>query len=329
MLEVKDIFVTVVVVVQNQCSEIESTLRYISNCMTGKVVDYEIVVVDNASFDQTYSVLQTLTGIEGIPNVQVYTLTKEVDNETAVWIGLERGLGDYFLVFDPNVDDLSNLSEILAVAVSDTDVVFIHNTNEIKQSMGYRFGNYIFNILYKKSKGIDLLKEAPSYRLLSKRVVNFMSQYSEPTRIYRYLPATSGFAKEYMVYSSLKDPIGKKRLRESLGKGWRLLLSTTTPMRVVNVVCLFGAFANIIYSAYVLIIGVFLENVAKGWVSTSLQISGMFFLISLVLFIFGEYILRITQKTNGDPEYHIGQELTSAKLTRRDRLNIEVCDDKG
>ena len=55
----------------------------------------------------------------------------------------------------------------------------------------------------------------------------------------------------------------------------------------------------------------------------SLQQSGMFFLISLVLLVLGEYILHMASLSNEGPLYHVGQEFTSARMTRREKLNIE------
>ncbi len=94
-------------------------------------------------------------------------------------------------------------------------------------------------------------------------------------------------------------------------------------MRLVTTLSLFGAIANVVYSAYVIAIGLFKADVAPGWVTLSLQQSGMFFLISLVLLVLGEYILQMASLSNEGPSYNVGQEFTSAVITRRERLNIE------
>jgi hypothetical protein len=104
----------------------------------------------------------------------------------------------------------------------------------------------------------------------------------------------------------------------------RLLVSTTrAPMRMVTAISLFGAIANLIYSAYVIAVALFKQDVATGWTSLSLQQSGMFFLISMVLFVLGEYILSVVSLSNEGPKYHVGQEFTSARIVRREKLNVE------
>jgi hypothetical protein len=103
-----------------------------------------------------------------------------------------------------------------------------------------------------------------------------------------------------------------------------LLVSTTrAPMRLVTSLSLFGAATNLVYSVYVVAVGFLKVDVAPGWVSMSLQQSGMFFLISLVLLVLGEYILHMANLSNEGPLYHVGQEFTSAHMTRREKLNIE------
>ena len=102
-----------------------------------------------------------------------------------------------------------------------------------------------------------------------------------------------------------------------------MVSTSRLPMRFVTLLSLFGACANLIYSFYVMFIWFFKESVAPGWVSSSLQMSGMFLLISLVLLVLGEYILYMASLYNEGPQYHVGQEFTSAKMTRLEKLNLE------
>lgn len=94
-------------------------------------------------------------------------------------------------------------------------------------------------------------------------------------------------------------------------------------MRLVTTLSLFGALVNLFYSTYVIAVALLKPDVAPGWVTLSLQQSGMFFLISLVLLILGEYILHTASLSNEGPRYHVAQEFTSAVITRREKLNIE------
>jgi polyisoprenyl-phosphate glycosyltransferase len=318
------IFLSIVLVVKNQSSELHSLLTETAAAIRPHVSDYELIVIDNASQDDSVAVFKGLTEHSGVPNVQVYALTKEVDADIATAVGLESALGDFITVIDPLTDDIAFLPDMLEHAVRGADVVFATNQCRPRQSIAYRICFSIFDFLFKTFNGIYLAKEAPHYRVLSRRVANFILQHPTPLVTYRHLPATGGFSKINLTYRAECRPSRPKRLGDSIERGVRLLVSTTRgPMRLVTSLSLFGAFANLVYSGYVIAIAVFKTDVAPGWVTLSLQQSGMFFLISLVLLVLGEYILQVASSSTEGPLYHVAQEFSSAVMPKREKLNVE------
>ena len=322
-------FLSVVFVVRNQALSIEKILTDAASVIGQIVSDYELIIVDNASDDDSVAVMKRLTGEQGLANLQVYALTQEVDADAASWVGMENALGDFVAVIDPLADDIGFLPEMLDQAVRGADVVFANNEQKPVQSLAYRSAFTLFHGLYNWFNGVHLAKEAPFYRILSKSVINFILQHPQPTVTYRHLPATGGFSRAYLSYSSMPKACPKKRLGESIDRGMRLLVSTTrAPMRLVTTLSLFGTVANLVYCVYVVAVGLLKTDVAPGWISVSLQQSGMFFLISLVLLVLGEYILNMASLSNEGPRYHVGQEFTSARMTRLEKLNIEEVSSK-
>lgn len=319
------IFLSVVLVVRNQAQELLPILNEATQAITPLVSDYELIIVDNASTDESVQELKKLSGENGLPNLQIYALTKEVDADIASWVGLENALGDFVAVAEPLTAEISFLPVMLDHAVKGADVVFAANEQKVPQSIGYRFGFFAFNTLYKWLTGIHLAKEAPQFRVLSKRVVNFILQHPHPAITYRHLPASGGFTKANLSYSAIPKRSRVKHLGDSIDRGMRLIVSTSRlPMRVVTALSLFGAVSNLLYSVYVIAIALLKTNVTPGWVTLSLQQSGMFFLISLVLLVLGEYILQMSSLSNEGPLYHVAQEFTSVIMTKQQKLNIEV-----
>ena len=321
------IFLSVVLVVRNRADALEQTVREATAAIELLVRDYELIVVDNASDDTSIAALKILTGEHGLPNLQVYVLTKAVDSDVASWVGVENALGDYIAVVDVFTDDIHFLPTMLEKAVSGADVVFAQNTTRAPQSVGYRIGFSAFNFIYCWFNGVNLHREAPLFRILNKRVANFILQHPQPALTYRHLPATGGFSKVNLTYKHVPAAPTRKSLGDGVDRGIRLIVSTTrAPMRLVTSLSLFGAVANVVYSAYIIAVAIMKVDVAPGWVTLSLQQSGMFFLISLVLLVLGEYILHVANVSNEGPLYHVAQEFTSAVMTRRDKLNVEVSD---
>lgn len=318
------IFLSVVVVVRNRAPLLKELLVETSSAISNLVSDYELIVVDNGSDDGSVLELKNLVSESGLPNLQVYALTKEVDADTATWAGLENALGDFIAVVDPMMDDVAFLRTMIEQSVSGADAVFAMNLQKPPQGLAYRFAFAVFNLFYRAFNGIHLVKDVPKCRILSKRVVNFILQHAAPAQAYRHLPATGGFARVNLTYSMRPKVVGKAVLGDSIDRGVRSLVSTTRgPMRLVTTLTLFGAVSNVLYSFYVVAIAILKADVAPGWVTLSLQQSGMFLLLSLVLLVMGEYTLHMARLSNEGPPYHVAQEFTSAVLTRRLKLNVE------
>lgn len=321
------VFLTIVCVVRDHATSLETWAEQLAAEVQPIVRDYDIVFIDNASEDDSLAVLQKMTGPGGCANIQVFGLAKKVDQDTAVCLGLESALGDYVAVIDPLSDDIKFLREMLCHAVLGTDVVFAKNSERAPQTFSYTFANALFNLLYKRLGGVDLNSEAPRYRILARKVVNFLLKHPRMPIMYRHLPVTAGFVRVNLTYARSLVHLPKKQIIDGIDRGMQMLVSSNrAPMRLVTGISLLGAYANLLYSLYVVAIALFKEDVAPGWVSMSLQQSGMFFLISLVLMVLGEYILTMVSLSGEGPTYRIAQEFTSMHMTRHNQLNVSSVD---
>lgn len=190
--------------------------------------------------------------------------------------------------------------------------------------MVHSIASGVFRAAIRHLLGIDASREMPFFRVLSRKVINFMLQHQASGLSYRLLPAVSGFSKATVTYDrSIQPP--PRNLLDDIERGMRLLVSSSFgPMRVVTLLSLFGAVINLLYSFYVMAIALFKVEVAPGWVTLSLQQSGMFFLFSLVLLVLGEYILHMAKLAANVPSYYVTDDFTSAVITRRNRLNVEI-----
>lgn len=317
---------SVVFSVQNEAGIIPDIIARIERITSSLASDYEIVIVDNGSTDQTSTILQQLTSESGEANLQVYTLADRVDDLTARWVGVENALGDIVISIDPRHGDIDHLELLAREAANGNDIVFTRRTfprgrRILPRTLVYK----AFGVATKVSTGLDLDSYSTSLIAISRKVVNYMLQFPDPQIKFRNLPSTTGFRRTSITIPQWRSNGKDIKLRESLSRGIQLVTSSSEhPLRLTTSLSAFGAFASFAYSVYVVLIWAFKEDVAPGWVSLSMQQSGMFFLISLVLLVLSEYVLEISRKANSGPAYYIANELTSAKLTRKERLNVEV-----
>jgi hypothetical protein len=83
---------------------------------------------------------------------------------------------------------------------------------------------------------------------------------------------------------------------------------------MVTVAGMIGALLNLLYALYVLGIYLVKPDVIAGWTTLSLQQSGMFFFICLILAVLSEYVGTILGEVRSRPLYFIAHEANSSVL---------------
>lgn len=325
MVQPYPILLSVVVPLRNAAGRVRALIEPLVAELSAHVEDFEVVVVDNGSDDGSAREYADLVGEGGLPNLQIYRLIREVDFEIAVWAGVENALGDYVLVLDPLNEDLSFLPQAVEKISEGVDLVTIRNTTPKPMSGPERLLDRLFRGAYRKLVGVDLATEGASCRIISKRVVSFLMEQPKPALRYRALPALAGFPKASLDYPGPRAAKDQAGLRTKARRGLNLLFAQTMlPLRLASALAITGATLNLIYSGYVILIRLFKADVMPGWTTLSLQQSGMFFLLSLVVFILVEYVAQMLVWTLEGPSYYLAGEHTSTVMTRRSRLNVEA-----
>ena len=158
------VFLSVVCAVRNQAQELPEALERLTQTLYYLVSDYELIIVDNGSDDETVQLLKELTDSSGYPNIQVFALTKWVEDDVASWAGLENSLGDFAVVTGFDKEQVELIPKMLEKAVDGFDVVIAQNTERERQGLLYRIAGSIFHRLYDLFCDIDLRAQTPDYR---------------------------------------------------------------------------------------------------------------------------------------------------------------------
>ena len=319
----KQQFLSLVMTINEESLDMVPILASAERIGRGFGQDYELIVLLNGPMKKLTQDLAQLCETGKTPNLQVFILASQVDRDLAAWAGIEYAMGDLVAVLDPSQDDIDALPNLLEKSQEGYDVVLGINTRKRRQSLAYRFSSSLFSRLGKKLLNTDPTRELPFYRVLTRNYVNFMLRHRPTNGTYRWLPAQSGYKRTVVHYESNITPPAN-HLLDDIDRGLRLLVSSTYgPMRAVTFLTLFGAVANLLYSLYVIVIALLKDDIAPGWVTMSLQNSGMFFLFSLVLLVLGEYVLHMAKLASNAPSYDVLEEYTSTVMTRTEQLNVE------
>lgn len=276
---------------------------------------FEIVLVDDGSTDETAAVIQPL--LKKIQRVRYLRLSRKFGRDIALSAGIESAIGDFVVTLDPRTDPIDIIPTMIAACRKSGGIV--HGMAEdaerrsfLRESIGSFFRSYC-----RKHIGVDIKRGVSDLRVMSRQAVNALLQIREQSRYLRVLTLTLGYQHEFFPYRHAPRSGGGR------DPGWAVEVSTAIdllaantrhPLRLVTVAGLIGAFLNLIYAVYVVVIFLIKPNVAAGWTTLSLQQSGMFFFVCLILAVLSEYVGTILGEVRSRPLYFIAQEANSSVL---------------
>ena len=322
--------ISVVSAVYNAEPWLEAYLREMHAFLSARFKDFEIVIVDNASTDGTVAVIERLQ--EELPNIQLYCLMRQLNQESAFVVGLEQAIGDAVITIDANYDPPEAVDGLLERYYQDgVDIVYGVREHSDERPPGgayYRLAKGFFKV-YKAVTKNDLPVLASMFRLLSRRALNSFLDNRERYSLFRVMSAFAGLPYSEIRYQGINrsgTPLETSYAKATYRAGRILLLSSHEPLRFLSLLAVAGALFNVIYSIYVLAVNIFKADVAEGWTSLSLQSSLMFFLLFLILGVLSEYIGRLFIYSQNRPPYLIAREKRSLVLSRKQELNITAGD---
>lgn len=329
----KEAFPSVVAVLGNAERFAETYLQRLHAVMSSNFEHYEIIVVDDGSSDGTAEIISAAQ--KKYPSIVRYSLIRPHGIGVAQIAGLDNAIGDFTIILDPRLDQPEIIPDMVEKALDGADLVYALPKDRVTgQGAGNKMANWFLKSVA-KAKRIDLPPSTSSCRLFSRTVLNFVVKLSDRHRVLTLAPAMAGFGYDTLVYEreyiglkqdgsdTGKPSTGPLRMFQRIGSGLRLLFGVSvTPLRMASWMALSVSALTLLYSLYVVIAWLLLDQVAPGWVSLSLQISGLFFVTSLVLAVLSEYVLQVLDSTGRRPLYFVAGQNFSDQLSYDQSLNV-------
>jgi glycosyltransferase involved in cell wall biosynthesis len=319
-----DRFVSIVATLHNDADIVESYIRDTIPVLRDNYTNYELVLVDDGSRDETVAkVTALLTEYEGI---RLLRLSREFGEEVAITAGLDTVIGDFTVVMLPCMDPPDMIPELVRRCMDGIDVVFgVLRIHSSQSWLARQAGNLFFWYCRRLLK-LDLPRYSTQFRCLSRQAVNAIIRIKDSYRYLRLFSTFVGYERQQFLYDPLNRG-GKYKPRgffQSVNQAIALIIENSPhPLRFVSWLGLLAATGNLFYVAYVFGVYLFSEDIAKGWTTLSLQSAGQFFLISVILTALCEYTGRMLNRLRDRPLYYLMEERNSSVLlVDKERHNI-------
>ncbi|ADM10425.1 putative glycosyl transferase [Parvularcula bermudensis HTCC2503] len=277
------------------------------------VTDYELLVVDDGSTDNTAGVLRSLR--EAWPHLRYVILSRNFGHQAAVRAGLSRARGRAVIVMDADMQHPpSVLIEMISAWRSGADVVHAVRRYGATIPLFKRLTSGLYYRLLNLISDARLETGAADFYLLDERVVQDLNALTEQHLFLRGVIPSLGYRRRTVPFTAGDRSTGQSSY--SLKKMLRLardgVLSTSVkPLRIGVLLSSLVGGAAALYAAYALLVALRGEAL-PGWTSIILVVSVIGAMQLLTLGIIGEYLGRVLAEARGRPSFLIADDSLDA-----------------
>lgn len=274
--------------------------------------DYELIFVDDGSYDDTLSILEQIAAHD--TKVKIISLSRNFGHQIAITAGLDRASGDTAVVIDADLQDPPELiPKMLEKWEKGYQVVYAKRTAREGERRLKRWTASLFYWLLNKLTDIKIPQNTGDFRLMDRKVVLEMRKMKERNRFVRGLSSWVGFSQIGVEYKRNQRYAGETKysLRKMLKFAFDGIFSfSQKPLKIALNIGFFSIFVGLLLIIYVFLGKIFFPDITvPGW--ASLLIAVVFFggVQLFTIGIIGEYIGRIYDEIKNRPLYIIKKEM--------------------
>lgn len=276
--------------------------------------EFEIVLVNDGSRDQTLGLMLSLQKID--PRVSVIDLSRNFGKEIALTAGLDHTKGDVVVVLDSDLQDPPELiPEMLNVWREGYDVVYgVRSHRDGETWFKKTTAKYFYRLIQAVSR-VDIPNDTGDFRLMSRRAVVDLLRLREEHRFMKGLFAWIGFPAKPIYYR--RDPRAAGETKWNYWNLWNFALEgitsfTVAPLKVATYVGLLVAVLALLYGVFVIWKALVFGDSVKGYPSLMAVILFLGGVQLISVGVLGEYIGRIFNEVKRRPLYLLNRKQLSS-----------------
>lgn len=322
---VKDLFVSVIVALRNDTTDDVDVVDYLhdlSDLLYRHYSNYEIIIVDNKLKADLMSVVVPL--LSELPCIRVIQLSRKYSHDTAIMSGLEGSIGDYTVITDPSLDNPKDIIKIVDENTATDIIQGVAAARKGQRRFRQTLSRRLFYWYGRRFMHIDVPTNSTYFMALSRRAIRAITTSGRSDTHIRHMIAHVGFTYQTFPYETRANPVQSHSLRVGAIEAIDIVSSYSIhPLRFMAWLGFVASIVSIVYALYVVYIAATRQHVAEGWTTMSLQISGLFFVLFLMMVVLAEYIGKIMVESRKDVRYTVLDEQSSTvALADTGRRNI-------
>ena len=271
--------------------------------------DFELLLMDNNSNDG--SAIVAKEELKSFNNTKYIKLSRNFGYQANIKAGYDHCTGDAAVQLDADgEDDPKIISEFLRLWEQGFDVVYGIREKRQENFVLSNIRN-LFYLFLKKFSEVDIPSKAGDFRIIDRRVIDYLKKFDEKNLYLRGLISFIGFKQKGIRYERKKRNFGKSKI--SLFKYFNISLTaitsfTKTPLILIFIIGLL----TFVFSLIMLIIYFILfirGSIVEPGFTTIILIQLLFFgLLMFLIGILSIYLGFILDEVKKRPTYIIDDE---------------------
>jgi dolichol-phosphate mannosyltransferase len=306
--------ISIVLPVFNEEDNLPFLYERLNSAMQAQNTTYEIIFVDDGSYDSSLEIMRALAGKD--LNVTVVELARNFGHQVAISAGLDHARGKGVIVMDA---DLQDPPEILPMFISKWhegyDVVYAVRKHR-KEGRFKRFAYAAFYRFLKRGANIDIPLDSGDFCIMDRKVVNLLGSMPERNRFVRGIRSWVGLRQIGLQYERQERYAG----RSKYGFGRLILLAldgfisfSHIPLRMASLLGLAISLLAFLMAGFYFAKKLIAGLSPPGFPTVVVAIFFMAGVQLVTIGVIGEYIGRIFDEVKQRPLY-IVRRVTGNRL---------------
>ncbi len=304
--------ISIIIPVFNESESIGFLLDEVISVMATNKLNFELIVVNDGSQDNTQRVLEELT--LKIKELSVISLRKNYGQTAAMAAGFDNSNGDIVLTLDGDLqNDPNDIPKLIAEINLGYDLICGWRFDRKDKLLNRKIPSKIANKLIAKVTGLKLHDYGCSLKAFKKEIIDDIKLYGE---LHRFLPVLANIEgariKEIKVnhrsrkYGSSKYGIDRTfRVLMDLLTVWFMTKFLTRPMYGFGFVGIVSILISLAMSSYLIVLKIMGEDIGNR---PMLMFSLILGIAGVQLFSFGllsELLIRTYHESQDRPIYRV------------------------
>lgn len=292
----------------------ESSRRLIGllhRLQTDKLIAPEstLYLVDDGSHDQTWGIIQSLVSADS-SSVCGIKLSCNCGHQNALLAGLLSAEGEAIVTVDADLqDDIVVIEEMVRRFRQGSEIVYGVRKSRAADTAFKRGTAHVYYKLL-RWMGVNVVYGHADFRLMGRRAVECLREYSEVNLFLRGIVPQLGFTTTTVYYDRAERFAGQTKypLGRMLGLAIDGITSfSVTPLRLISTLGFLVCLLSLAMVAWVIYGHFFMNSTIPGWASSVLPIYFLGGIQLVSIGVVGEYIAKMYLETKRRPRYFIEQ----------------------